>query len=63
MKAALWIIAICEAIRTIQNTVQLWWIHEQGKREHKQRELYLQKGFEAFAKSLKEEGNAEDSKL
>ena len=59
MKTALWIIAICEAIRTVQNTVQLWWIHGSERREYKQREMFLRKGLETFEKSLKEVDDGE----
>ena len=46
MKTALWIIAICEAIRAVQNLLQLWML----KRDTSARD----NAYSAFVKSLKQ---------
>lgn len=46
MKTALWIIAICEAIRAVQNLLQLWMLErDTGAREN---------AYAEFVKSLKQ---------
>jgi len=46
MKTALWIIAICEAIRAVQNLLQLWMLkRDTGAREN---------AYAEFVKSLKQ---------
>ena len=46
MKTAMWIIAICEVIRVVQNTVQVMAIrHDSGMREN---------AYSEFVKSLKQ---------
>ena len=46
MKTALWIIAICEAIRAVQNLLQLWMLkRDAGARDN---------AYAEFVKSLKQ---------
>lgn len=46
MKTALWVIAICEAIRAVQNLLQLWMLkRDTGAREN---------AYAEFVKSLKQ---------
>lgn len=46
MKTALWIIAICEVIRALQNLLQLWmWMRDTGARDN---------AYAEFVKSLKQ---------
>jgi len=46
MKTALWIIAICEAIRAVQNLLQLWMLkRDTGARDN---------AYAEFVKSLKQ---------
>ena len=46
MKTALWIIAICEAIRAVQNLLQLWMLkRDTGARDN---------AYSAFVNSLKQ---------
>lgn len=47
MKIALWVIAICEVIRLIQNTLQLFMM------SHSRNDLQMQRATDAFVESLK----------
>ena len=46
MKAAIWVIAICEVIRMIQNFIQLWQINKSNGIEQ------MNRATDAFVKSL-----------
>ena len=47
MKIALWIIAICEVIRLIQNTLQLFMM------SHSRNDIQMKRATDAFVESLK----------
>ena len=63
MIAAVWIIAVCEIIRLVQNAVQIWFYHsEKPARENAYAEFVksLKESDAWFVKKMLEEFEAED---
>lgn len=53
MKTAIWIIAICEIVRAVQNAIQLIYVHTRSD------ESQIKRATDAFIESLKEDWREE----